>query len=158
MYGPFAPPHGAPFYESVVPTQRSLTRRCFVALFPGAAVALTARPAWAELVRRLIRDGHPTPRAGVNASKVLTADQLHVAEAAPVFDLVRQVPQVVDGIRCHCGCVPSPGYYSLLSCYEGVGMAQHCEICQGEARLAHKLHGQGWSLDGIRSAVDAAYG
>jgi hypothetical protein len=94
----------------------------------------------------------------VNAAKVLAADQLHVAEAAPVFDLVREIPQVVDGIRCHCGCAPLPGYYSLLSCYEGAGMAQHCDICQGEARLAHKLHGQGWSLDGIRSAVDAAYG
>ncbi len=50
------------------------------------------------------------------------------------------------------------GYYSLLSCYEGVGMAQHCDVCQGQARLVHKLHGQGWSLNGIQSAIDAAYG
>jgi len=160
MYGPFARPHGPPFYGCVVPAYRSFTRRRFLALIPGATAAavVAARPAWAGLVTRLIQDGHPTPRAGVNAGKVLTADQLHEADAAPVFDLVREIPQVVDGIRCHCGCVPIPGYYSLLSCYEGVGMAQHCEICQGQARLAHKLHRQGWSLEGIRSAVDAAFG
>lgn len=139
---------------------RWLTRRHLLCSLPAAALAVAAasRPALAGMVRRLVQSDHPSPRPGVNASKVLAADQLHVAEAASVFGLVREIPQVVDGIRCHCGCVPSPGYYSLLSCYEGVGMAQHCEICQGQARLAHKLHGQGWSLDGIRSAVDAAYG
>jgi hypothetical protein len=93
----------------------------------------------------------------VDGSKVLKADQLHSPEAAPVFDLVREIPQVADGIRCHCGCAAAPGYYSLLSCYEEPGMAQHCEICQGQAKLAHRLHGRGWSLDGIRAAVDAAF-
>lgn len=138
------------------------------ALFPRRRFLLAASATCAALVlprslrgsawRRLATGDHPTPRPGVDASKVLTADQLHAAEAAPVFDLVREIPQIVDGIRCHCGCAESTGYYSLLSCYEPPGMAQHCEICQGQARLAHKLHRQGWSLDGIRAAIDAAYG
>lgn len=117
----------------------------------------TARPAESSVLRRLAAGDHPTPRPGVDASKVLKADQLHSPEAAPVFDLVREIPQVVDGIRCNCGCAELPDYYSLLSCYEAPGMAQHCEICQGQAKLAHRLHGQGWSLDGIRVAVDAAF-
>lgn len=100
---------------------------------------------------------HPTPRPGVDASRVLTADRLHDGTAAPIFDLIRQIPQVADGIRCHCGCATLPGYRSLLSCYEAPGMAQHCEICQGQAKLAHKLHRRDWSLDGIRAAIDAAY-
>lgn len=134
----------------------SCTRRRFLALVPAAALALAPRQARAALVRSL-RGDHPTPRPGVDASKVLKAGQLHTPEAAPVFDLVREIPQVVDGIRCHCGCAELAGNYSLLSCYEEPGMAQHCEICQGQAKLVHRLHARGWSLDGIRAAVDAAF-
>jgi hypothetical protein len=72
--------------------------------------------------------------------------------------MVREIPQVVDGIRCNCGCADLEGFYSLLTCYEQGGMAQHCTICQGQARLAHKLHADGWSLDGIRRAIDAEFG
>ena len=133
------------------------SRRRFLALVPGALALAIPGQARAALVRAVSRGDHPTPRSGIDASKVLKADQLHTPDAAPVFDLVRQMPQVVDGIRCNCGCAELPGYYSLLSCYEAPGMAQHCEICQGQAKLVHRLHRQGWSLAGIRVAVDAAF-
>ncbi len=71
------------------------------------------------------------------------------------FDMVRQIPQVVDGIRCSCGCDGVEGNYSLLSCFEQDGMAAHCETCQAEARLIHKLHREGKTLAQIRAAVDA---
>jgi hypothetical protein len=89
---------------------------------------------------------------------VLPDDKLAEKSAAPVYAMVRRIPQVVDGIRCSCGCADLEGFYSLLSCYEAGGMAQHCVICQGQARLAYKLHGEGWSLNGIRTAIDAEYG
>ena len=117
-----------------------------------AGLGLPAR-AWA----RAAGPPHPTPRPGITAANVLQADQVHNPEARPCFDLVREIPQVVDGIRCHCGCAELDGFYSLLSCYEGHGMAQHCVICQGQARLAHRLHREGWSLNGIRAAIDAAF-
>lgn len=102
---------------------------------------------------------HPEPRPGVDASKVLTAEQLKGdAEMIVLFDAVREMPQIADGIRCNCGCATVPGYRSLLSCYEGVGMAQHCLICQGQARLAHRRWKEGQSLDQIRRAIDARYG
>ena len=136
----------------------SCTRRQLLALASGAALVVAVpRGVRAALVRVGRRDDHPTPRPGIDGSKVLRADQLHTPEAGPVFDLVREVPQVADGIRCHCGCAELPGYYSLLSCYEAPGMAQHCEVCQGQAKLVHRLHRQGWSLAGIRVAVDAAF-
>ena len=48
---------------------------------------------------------------------------------------------------------------SLLSCYEGEeAMALECEICEGQARLAYRLHRKGRSLDQIRAAIDARYG
>lgn len=122
-------------------------------LFPGA------RPAWAGAGRRLRSGPHPEPRAGITAARVLTAEQLaEWSHAAPVFDLVREIPEIVDGIRCQCGCADSPGFYSLLSCFESEGMARYCDICQGEARLVHRLHRAGESLDQIRAAIDARFG
>ncbi len=49
-----------------------------------------------------------------------------------------------------------PEFYSLLSCYEGKGMARDCIVCQG--RLAVRLHKEGKSLDQIRAAIDAKFG
>ena len=133
------------------------SRRRFLALL---ALALVPRAVFATDATRRHRGGpivHPTPRPGITAARVLHAKQLEIQRAAPVFDMVREIPAVVDGIHCYCGCASQKGFYSLLSCYED-GMAQHCEICQGEARLAYKLHADGWSLNGIRGSIDAAFG
>jgi hypothetical protein len=90
---------------------------------------------------------------------VLTKEQLaDHPKAVPVFDLVREIPEVVDGIRCQCGCADSAGYYSLLSCYEGDAMARSCPVCQGQGRLVYRLHKDGKTLDEIRHAIDARYG
>ena len=142
-----------------------VSRRQFVASVPVLVVATAtaarrrvacAAPAGSAT---LLSD-HPTPRPGVTAAKVLPRKQLtgEHAEAAPVFDMVRQIPQIVDGIRCQCGCAELEGNYSLLSCFEGQGMAGHCQVCQGEARLAYRLHKQGKSLNEIRAAIDAKFG
>ncbi|MBA3343531.1 MAG: hypothetical protein H0T48_17075 [Gemmatimonadaceae bacterium] len=76
----------------------------------------------------------------------------------PLFDSIREIPQVVDGLRCNCGCTNPPEFYSLLSCYEGKGMARDCIVCQGQGRLAVRLHKEGKSLDQIRAAIDAKFG
>ena len=131
------------------------TRREFLAVL---ALSLVARPlrAASSGVGQAGPATHPTPRRGVTAAHVMTANQLENKHAAAVFDMVREIPEVIDGIHCYCGCASQKGFYSLLSCYEE-GMAQHCEICQGEAKLAHRLHADGWSLNGIRASIDARY-
>jgi hypothetical protein len=136
------------------------SRRRFLALLAGGLLAtLAPGSAHAAGVRRRLQVGHPDPRPGVDASKVLTAEQLHGApHLVRIFDAVREIPHIVDGIRCHCGCAGLEGYRSLLSCYEGIGMAQHCEICQGEGRLAHARWKEGQTLDQIRRAIDARFG
>jgi hypothetical protein len=140
--------------------QTNVTRRYFVAVLP---LILLPAAAGAEILRRAAgaisdRPSHPDPRPGITAARVLTPGALHDRSAASVFDMVREIPQIVDGIRCSCGCATTEGYYSLLSCYEAPGMAQHCDVCQGQARLAHKLYKDGWSLGGIRRAIDAQFG
>ena len=90
---------------------------------------------------------------------MLTAAQLADSpKAIPVFDQVREIPQVIDGIRCQCGCADQEGFYSLLSCYEADAMARHCQICQGQGRLAYRLNKEGKTLDEIRAAIDARFG
>ena len=139
----------------------SLTRRHFLALLPLVLLPASASGMLVGARRPGRSSGprpHPEPRAGITSAHVLPDNQLTDKSAAPVYAMVRRIPQVVDGIRCSCGCADLEGFYSLLSCYEAGGMAQHCVICQGQARLAYKLHGEGWSLNGIRKAIDAEYG
>ncbi|MEP6991422.1 MAG: hypothetical protein ABJA80_10875 [bacterium] len=129
------------------------TRRQFLA----ATLAALFMP---RRVLRAQRGGpHPTPRTGITGDKVLTKEQLSAKPALiPLFDAIRQIPAVVDGIRCNCGCTNPPDFYSLLSCYEGTGMARDCGICQGQGRLAVRLHKEGKTLDAIRAAIDAKFG
>lgn len=103
-----------------------------------------------------VHTGHPEPRPGIDASRVLPPAEVP-AHASGAFDAVREIPQVMDGIRCHCGCAEIPDMYSLLSCFEDEGMARFCEVCQGQARLVAELHGQGRTLEEIRAAVDERY-
>lgn len=121
-----------------------------------ALAAVLPRPLAAVAARH--RGPHPTPRPGIDASRVLTAAQLaDDPDAIPAFDAIRSIPAIADGIRCHCGCAERDGFYSLLSCYEGEGMARMCMICQGEGRMAERMHRQGRTLDEIRAAIDARY-
>ena len=108
---------------------------------------------------RVARVIHPEPRPGITAAKVLSDDKLHDhPDCVTAFQQVREIPQIVDGIGCHCGCASREGFYSLLSCYEGEGMAMMCEVCQGQGRLAYRQFKAGKTLDQIRAAIDARYG
>lgn len=130
-----------------------LTRRAFLAALPlplaGGLLAAARR-----------QNGHPDPRPGIDAGGVLTAGDLtgYDADVRAVFDLVRQMPQIADGIRCYCGCADRQGMRSLLSCFGAGGMAKDCEICQGEARLAHRRWREGQTLAQIRRAITARFG
>lgn len=104
-------------------------------------------------------DGHPTPRPGITAANVLEENELKdTPDAIDAFNEVRQIPQIADGIRCHCGCAEVEGYYSLLSCYERpTAMATMCDKCQEQGRYTFRLHRAGKSLDEIRAAIDARF-
>jgi hypothetical protein len=126
----------------------------------GLAVVLPGRAFAAPRHRPRGLGPHPTPRPGITAAKMMTPAELAKrSDVADAFEAVRAIPQVVDGLRCHCGCAEIPGFYSLLSCYEGTGaMALICPICQGEGRMAARLHKDGATLTEIREALDAKYG
>jgi len=96
----------------------------------------------------------------MDGSTVLTHEQLGdiSPELIAIYDKVREMPQIADGIFCTCGCSLMPNHYSLLTCYEEGGMARGCLICQGTANQAYRRWKEGQSLDRIRRALDARYG
>ena len=135
------------------------SRRDFLRLLPAlGALLAVARPAGAARVARPAAHEHPEPRPGVNASKVTPREKLADADLARIFDQVREMPHIADGLACRCGCMEDPAVRSLLSCYEGDGMASHCMICQGQAETAYRHFKRGASLAEIRRAVDAEFG
>ncbi|HMI57529.1 MAG TPA: PCYCGC motif-containing (lipo)protein [Gemmatimonadaceae bacterium] len=136
-----------------------ITRRTFIASGLGAFAAVFATSTLAYARRSSDPKPHPDPRPGITGANVATKEQLASTPALiPIFDDVREIPEIADGIRCRCGCADSPGFRSLLSCYEGAdAMARECHTCQGEAKLAARLKKSGKSLDEIRAAIDAKY-
>ncbi len=138
--------------------EQGVTRRGFLAVLPGLFLVAATGRGWAADAVGEVQRKHPTPRRGINASRVVAARDLDDdAEVRHAFELIREIPRVADGIRCHCGCDEMEGYYSLLSCFEKDGMAQHCEVCRGHAKTAHRLHRAGKSLAQIRAAIDAEH-
>ena len=136
-----------------------INRRTFITTGLGAVVTVLATAELAHARRHHDPKPHPDPRPGISGDNVATKEQLASTPALiPIFDSVREMPEIADGIRCLCGCADSPGFRSLLSCYEGAdAMARECHTCQGEAKLAARLRKSGKSLDEIRAAIDAKY-
>ena len=118
-----------------------IRRQFIVSALAAMAVVLTAPNSARADARRISKRGpHPKPRPGITAAKMMTAEQLAGKRAADAFEGVRAIPEIADGIRCHCGCADLPDYYSLLTCYEGPkAMALACPICQGEGRMAARM-------------------
>lgn len=141
--------------DFAVPTRRGLLG------WIGAGVlgVLIPEPVRAAARASRHRAPHPDPRPNYTADKVLTADQLGGdEELIALFDAVRKIPHIVDGIRCSCGCAELPGFYSLLTCFEGENsMSKWCPICIGLGSFVVRLHGRGRTLAQIREAVDARY-
>lgn len=130
-------------------TRRAAILSLLAALAPTLMRAREARAATA----------HPTPRRGITGAKVLTAAQLsNSPDLVELFDGIRAIPHIVDGIGCHCGCADFNDHRSLLTCYEDGAMARSCPICQGEGRVAVRMTKARKSLKEIRAAIDAQFG
>ena len=143
----------------------AIGRACAAASLGLVTGGLSPRSAQAGLRRHICRPPgltgpHPEPRPGIDASHMPAVERVRGhPHAVTAFDEGRAIPGILDGIRCQCGCASEAGMRSLLSCYEGNdAMALDCDICQGEAHLAYRLHGEGRTLDQIRAAIDARYG
>ncbi len=133
---------------------RDVTRRGFLGTLAATMGTLLVSPKRANAAPE-----HPQPRPGINGDYVLKKKDLaKTPKLIPLFDSVREIPEIMDGIHCNCGCSDGVALYSLLSCFEAKGMARTCGVCQEEARLVVKLHKERKSLSQIRAAYDARFG
>jgi hypothetical protein len=150
---------------TVPPSPPSISRRGFL-LLPAGLILLRAAEAFAAPLAvasarstRRPTVKHPDPRPGITAARVLPADRFPDDEkAARLYDMAREIPEVLDGLYCHCDCDGPPmNHRSLLSCFES-DQAAGCYACGAEARLAYRLHREGKDLAEIRRRVDQRFG
>jgi hypothetical protein len=101
---------------------------------------------------------HPEPRDGLTAETVVAADQVKgPTQVAAIYAAAREIPEVLDGLYCHCDCSLHAGHRSLLTCFE-TDHAAACDICLEEGRIAAEMTAQGHSLEEIRARIDALNG
>jgi len=121
----------------------------------AAAVALAGV---VFLTRPATGSGHPTPRPGITADKILPDFAIpRNPGALEAYAAARRAPGTLDGVYCHCDCSKHAGHRSLLTCFES-NHGAYCDICMGEARLASEMAGRGQSLLDIRAAIDRQFG
>jgi len=128
--------------------------------FAGPAlVVLTA--AVVALARVGGRSGprHPEPRPDVTGEYVLHSGSVPrtYPNAVESYQIARQSPAMLDGMRCFCACKATLGHRSLLSCFEDDHGAL-CQVCQDEALIAAAVRRRGGSLEDARREVDARFG
>ena len=120
----------------------------------AAAVALIA----VMVTTRSAAAGHPEPRPGVTAEKILPDAFIpRMPGALEAYAAARGAAATLDGVYCHCDCSKHAGHRSLLTCFESDHGA-YCDICMGEAVLAAQLAARGTSLVEIRAAIDGRFG
>jgi hypothetical protein len=100
---------------------------------------------------------HPDPRADASSLPV-DASSRYAAypRIAQVYDMAAEIPDVLDGLYCHCDCSLHSNPRSLLTCFQSDHGAA-CDVCLTEAALAFRMNGEGRSLKEIRKAVDDLY-
>ncbi|MEK7668756.1 MAG: CYCXC family (seleno)protein [Gemmatimonadota bacterium] len=121
------------------------------------AVAVVAIGALVLVTRSASAGRHPEPRPGITAADVLPpSTYAGYDQIVRAYEAAQQVPQVLDGLYCHCQCRENFNHRSLLSCFQSEHGAS-CDICMGEALMAAEMHRQGKTLEEIRQAVDARF-
>ena len=77
------------------------SRRTFLSMFAGGIIS-----SFYVLVPKRFRkaEPHPDPRPGIDASKVMTREQLEgwSENLISIFDKIREIPEIADGIGCNC--------------------------------------------------------
>ena len=135
--------------KSVQPSEPTVSRRQFM-IAPLAALALRTLPGMPAEVE------HPEPRPGITGEHVLAASGFKNKRVAAAYAHAREIPEILDGLYCHCNCGKAMNHRSLLSCFEG-DQAAGCMTCREEGELAYTLAKVGKTLSEIRAAVDREF-
>jgi hypothetical protein len=123
----------------------------------GLLLMLAVVAVWRFAGPRSAMAAHPPPRDGITAAQVVPAQRYSSdPRIARVYAMAARIPNVLDGLYCHCECSKHAGHRSLLTCFESDHGAM-CDVCLGEAEIAFRMSQDGKSLEEIRSAVDGRF-
>lgn len=101
---------------------------------------------------------HPDPRPDLPAAQIQPTSRYDGSpRVARAYAMAAAVPDIVDGLYCHCQCAEHSSHYSLLECFY-TDHAARCDICMSEAMIAYEMSRNGASLDAIRAEVDRTFG
>ncbi|QCT03459.1 hypothetical protein E6C60_2747 [Paenibacillus algicola] len=79
---------------------------------------------------------------------------------------VGALKEILKEMKCYCGCMEDNDHDSLLRCFvadereEGIQWSDHgalCGICLSELQDVKRLHGEGKTVEEIRSFIDKKY-
>jgi hypothetical protein len=123
----------------------------------GMILLLAGVVLWRAFAPTDAHASHPEPRARITAELVVPSSRYSSEpEIARVYGMAARIPNVLDGLYCHCDCSKHADHRSLLTCFES-DHGSMCDICLGEAELAYNMTQQGKSLEDIRTAIDARF-
>jgi len=121
-------------------------------------ILLAAGGLWMGFADPLHGSDHPDPRPDLTGSSVIPASRYaQYARVSAVYAQAAEIPEVLDGLYCHCECSKHAGHRSLLTCFESDHGAA-CDICLTEAAVTYRMARSGRSLKEIRAAIDELYG
>jgi hypothetical protein len=123
----------------------------------GLLLILAVVAVWRFTGPRTAEAAHPQPREGITAQQVVPAQRYSSdPRIARVYAMAARIPNVLDGLYCHCECSKHSDHRSLLTCFESDHGAM-CDVCLGEAEIAFKMTQDGKTLEEIRTAIDARF-
>src|SRR5687768_6096959 len=99
----------------------------------GLLLILVVVALWRFAVPRSAEARHPEPRSGITAAQVVPAQRYSEdSRVARVYAMAVRIPNVLDGLYCHCECSKHSNHRSLLTCFQS-DHGSMCDICLGEA-------------------------
>lgn len=102
-------------------------------------------------------NAHPSPRTDMTDWAVDDAERYaEYPRVADTYRMAAAIPNVLDGLYCHCDCSKHSDHRSLLTCFQSDHGAA-CDVCLTEAALAYRMTQEGRSLGDIRKAIDGLY-
>lgn len=101
------------------------------------------------------------PQATVPSQPKRVLDPMQFSgEVKLAYQVARDIPQVLQQLKCYCGCdnpAHSPYHRNLYECFTDTHGA-NCQVCVDEALLASNMYARGASVYEIRAAIDEKFG
>jgi len=99
----------------------------------------------------------PAQTPATSALPTPLPSELFQGRAREAYAAAAEIPDVLAGLSCYCGCKKSYGHRHLLDCFTD-DHAATCGHCINEALDAHTLFMTGTPPDEIRKFIDEKYG